>query len=273
MHPALQERAPDIDLLTLLTVGMVVRCSQHRQAMAVLERRAGLAVFAQRRTAGVAGRAAVDSGRVGRPIADDRPRAFAGESPRLAPACLQRRQPLVVLRVIGRPRLPGPLDMGRCRAVTGFAGDVDLAPGGVIGLAGRIVALAQIGRMALGTLQCPVVVDAGPVQGVAMVDLLLWIEVEPALPAFALRPRIPGDRQHLVAPVGERNQVLLQRIDAKGVADFVVGQLAVRPVGAHHELVAAPEEGRLDAVLGEPAVVEVAENAGGGCLLHRQLVM
>jgi hypothetical protein len=69
MHPALQEGAPDIDLLTLLTVGVVVRCGEHRQAMAVFERLRRPCAFAQRRAAGMAGGAAVHSGRVGRAIA------------------------------------------------------------------------------------------------------------------------------------------------------------------------------------------------------------
>jgi hypothetical protein len=66
---------------------------------------------------------------------------------------------------------------------------------------------------------------------------------------------------------------LLQRIDAEGVGDRVVGKLAVGAVGAHHEPVVTLEEGRFDALVPEPDVGEIAENAVLRRLLHGQSVM
>ncbi|KFB72832.1 MAG: hypothetical protein AW09_001951 [Candidatus Accumulibacter phosphatis] len=273
MHPALQERTPDIDLFTLLAIGMVVGRGKHRQAMAVFERCAGLAVFAERRAAGVTGSATVHSGRVGRAVAHREPGVFGREFPRFVPTALQCRQALAALGRIGRPGLPGPVEVRGCGAVAGFAGNIDFAESGLVGLAGRVVALVQIGRMALGALQRPVMVNTGPVQGIPVIHFLPWIEVEPALASLTLRPRIPGNRQHLITPAGKRDQVLLQGIDAEGVADFVVGQLAVRAIAVHHELVAALEEGGLDAVLPEFGVGKITAHAGGRRLLHRELMM
>ena len=74
---------------------------------------------------------------------------------------------------------------------------------------------------------------------VAGVDVLARVEVEPALPALLLRPRVPGDAERLQAAVREGDQVLLQRVDAERVADLEVGELAVGPVGVDEELAVA----------------------------------
>ena len=79
-------------------------------------------------------------------------------------------------------------------------------------------------------------------QFVAEVELLVRVLAEPALPALLLRPRVPGDRERLQAPARQFDQVLLQRIDAEGVLDLEVGELAVGSVGANEELAVAPEE-------------------------------
>jgi hypothetical protein len=242
--------------------------------MRVLERRTGLAAFAQGRATSVAGSAGVHPGRVGKVVADRKPGARRRELPRFVPAALQRWQALVFPAVVRRPGVPGPVHMGRRRTVAGFAGDVDFAESGLVGIAGRVIALAQIGRVALSALQRPVLVEAGPVQGV--------LGDRPSGSGrggtSAGRPRssgsrIPGNRQRLVAPAGEGNQILLQRVEAEGVGDLVVRKLAVGAVGADHELVATLEEGGLDAVLPELDVGEVTEHARGVGLLHRQLVM
>jgi len=68
------------------------------------------------------------------------------------------------------------------------------------------------------------------------------IEVEPALAARGLRPRVPGDRERLQPAVGKLDQVLLQRIDAEGVLDLEVGELSVPPVRASEEPAVAAEE-------------------------------
>ncbi len=75
-----------------------------------------------------------------------------------------------------------------------------------------------------------------------MGEILVGIKVEPALAALLPGPAVPGDAQHLVAAVGETDQVLLQGMHAEGVGDFKVLEAALRPVGAYHEFPVAAEE-------------------------------
>jgi hypothetical protein len=194
VHPALQEGAPDVNLLALLTVGVVVGRGQHGQPVAVFERRVRLAFLAQRRAAGVAGRAGVHAGAVGRLVAHGNTGIAGREFPGLVPARSQRRQALVAaLCRVGWPGIPRPVDMQGTLAVAGLAGDIDFAVGRLVGVAGRSVTLLQIGRMAFGALQRPVLVAAGPVQRILVIDLLALLKMEPALATLILRPRIPGD--------------------------------------------------------------------------------
>ena len=123
----------------------------------------------------LAGGAAVHCCRICRLVAHGKFRCVAREFPGFLPAALQCGQALAVTGGIRRLGLFGPVDVSGSRTVTGFAGDVDFAERRLVGLAGRVVALVQIGRMALGALQGPVVVDARPVQGVRVVGLLLGI--------------------------------------------------------------------------------------------------
>ena len=99
------------------------------------------------------------------------------------------------------------------------------------------------------------------------------IEVEPALAALILGPRVPGDAQRLQAAVGKGDQILLQRIDAEGVADLELAGPAVRPVGGDVEFAVALEEARGDVALGEAGTIEVAEHGRGGGLLHGERML
>ena len=108
---------------------------------------------------------------------------------------------------------------------------------------------------------------------VVVLDLLVRIEMEPALAALLLRPAVPGDRQRLQAAVGKLDQVLLQRIDAERVLDLEVGELAVGPVGLDEELSVLAEEARTHAVIVEARIVEIAEHRFVGRVLHGVLVL
>ena len=110
-------------------------------------------------------------------------------------------------------------------------------------------------------------------QDVVVADLLVRIEVEPALAALVLRPAVPGDRQRLQPAVGKCDQVLLKRIDPERVFDFELGELAVRAVGLDQELAVAAEEARLDAVMLESRVGEIAEDGFVRRMVHRELMM
>jgi hypothetical protein len=93
--------------------------------------------------------------------------------------------------------------------------------------------------MAIGALVVPVLVDAGPVLRVARLQLAIGIEMEPALTACFLRPRVPRDTQRLQPPAGKLDQVLLQRMDTERVLDLEVGELPVRAVGVDKNLLCA----------------------------------
>src|SRR5512132_512467 len=166
-----------------------------------------------------------------------------------------------------------PGDVDRAGAVAGLAGDVDLRPGRGIGVFLRVVVLAQLRRVALGAHEIPGLINPCPVQRIAGLELLIGIQMEPALAALVLRPAVPGDAERLHPPVREGDQVLLQRVDAEGVADLEVGELAVRPVGVDEELAVPLDETRGDVAVRERRAVEGAENRLVRRFLHGEVVV
>ena len=110
-------------------------------------------------------------------------------------------------------------------------------------------------------------------QRIAGLELPVGVEMEPALPALILGPRIPGDAERLQPAVREGDQVLLQRVDTEGVADLEVFELAVRSVRGDEELAVAPEEARGHAAMGEAGVIEVTKHGVCRRLLHCQVVV
>ena len=154
-----------------------------------------------------------------------------------------------------------------------LAGDIEFRPRRLIPVAVQSVMLLEIGGVALGALVVPGLVDTRPVERIAGRQPLLRIEMEPALPTLVLRPAIPGDAQRLIAPAGKGNKVLLERCYTKGVGDFVVVELPVRPVRAHEELAVAPKERRRDVPVGEGHVIEVPAHGLLVRDLHGQVVM
>src|SRR5262245_27991891 len=103
--------------------------------------------------------------------------------------------------------------------MTGLAADIHLLPGGVVAVGFLRVVPDEIGGMAGGAARVPVLECAGPVQRIVMRDLLLRMQVVPALTALSRRPAVPGDAEGLHAAIGELNEVLLQRRPAEGVGD------------------------------------------------------
>src|SRR6266436_1876042 len=102
-----------------------------------------------------------------------------------------------ILALAERPKtLPGarPADMTRALPVTGLAADADLRPGGGEAVVGRIVVLAHAGRVTFRAHEVPVLVQLSPMQDVVVLDLLVRVEMEPALAAFVLGPAVPGER-------------------------------------------------------------------------------
>ncbi len=191
-----------------------------------------------------------------------------------APALVERERQALARR----QRLPvaltvRPGDVVRPGAVTGFAGHVDLRPRRAEGPRRGVEVLAQVGRVALGALEVPVLADAGPVQRIAGPDVLAGVEVEPALSALRLRARVPGDGQRLLAAARKLDQVLLQRAHAERVGDLVVGELPVRAVGVDEVPAVAAEEGRRDPGVGELGIGEIAEHGSLVGRLHGEVVV
>ena len=157
--------------------------------------------------------------------------------------------------------------------MAGFAADIDFGPNRGKAIARRVVVLAHAGRVALGAHEIPVLVQLRPMQNIIMADFLIGIEVEPALATLVFCTAIPGDRQGLQPSVRERNQVLLQRIDAKSVFDLECGELAVRSVRLDKEAAILAKEPGRHTVIVEPRIVEVAQHRLFGCMLHGEFVL
>ncbi len=130
LHPALHERAPLVDLVPDLPVAPVEALVERGETMRVLQRLAMDVVVRDARGAGVTARAHVDFPRRRSRRAALRIAGRGHRRPRDAFALGQREREAAVG---GRIRLAVALgarsrDMVGARAVTGFAGNVDLRP-------------------------------------------------------------------------------------------------------------------------------------------------
>jgi len=94
--------------------------------------------------------------------------------------------------------------------VARLAADADLREARRERASRRVVVLAHVGGVAVGTHEVPVLLALRPVQFVGVREVLARVEVEPALAALVLRPRVPRDRQRLHVAAGQLDQVLLQ---------------------------------------------------------------
>ena len=274
VHPALHERAPVVDLVAHLPVVPVEIVVEERQSMGVERRLAVDVVVGDAAGAAVATRAHLD-------LAGRRPRRAALRTPGLG-----HRRPGDALALVERERetlarrerlpvalLVRPRDVAGAGAVARLARDVDLVPLRIEGAGLRVEVLPQVGRMAFGALEIPVLLHARPVQRIAGLDVLARIEMEPALAALRLRARVPGNAERLHAAARKLDQVLLQRAHPEGVLDLVVGELAVRPVRVDEELAVAAREGRRGARIGEFRVGEIAQHRFVVRDLHREVVV
>ena len=75
--------------------------------------------------------------------------------------------------------------------VTSFAAYADLCPGFRITILRRVVISAKPRRVAFGAHKVPILVELGPMQDIVVANVLVRIEMEPALSALFLRPAIP----------------------------------------------------------------------------------
>ncbi len=167
----------------------------------------------------------------------------------------------------------GPIHVARAPSVTRLAPHADFGEARREAVLGDVVVLAHAGRMTLGAHEIPVLVQLGPVQEIVVLDLFVGVEMEPALAALVLRPRVPGERQRLQPAVREFDEILLQGIDAESVFHLEGGELAVGPVGLDQELAVLAEEARMHSVIVEAGIVEISEHRLVGRMVHRVLVL
>jgi hypothetical protein len=106
------------------------------------------------------------------------------------------------------------------------------------------------------------------VHGVAGREVVVGVQVEP--PPL---DGVPGDRQALQAPAGELDEVLLERLDAEHEGHRILGDRAVRTLGAHEERPVAPGESGRHAVVLDDGVVEVTEHRVLAHRLHGQIMV
>src|SRR5262249_24409316 len=152
--------------------------------------------------------------------------------------------------------------MGTTRAVAGLASHTGFAPGRMVGIGSRVKALVHVGDVAVDAHEVCGLLYAGPVQRVTGHKLLAGIKVKPVLTARRHRPRVPGDAESLQAPARQLHQVLLQRLDAQRELDLEVAGFAVRPRGVNQVTPVAAQERRLNSVLAERRVLEIAPHSG-----------
>ena len=266
MHPALQERAPGEHLIALLTIGVIQTGRQQRRKIVVEERFTRSIVFRKLRATRMALRAGVD---LVCGIARTAPAGVSGgriDRPADPVALAQRHGQSLAVVVLARRACPGQVRGSGSMAT--LAADADLGPGGLKRSRCGVIALADPRRVAVGAHEVPVLRSPGPVQLIAMIEPLVGVLPEPALPALRLRPRVPRHRKRLQPAAGQFDQVLLERLEAEGVADLEVGKRAVWAIRSGDEPAVASEEGRGHAVAHMTGHVEVAQHVFRGGLLH-----
>ena len=269
VHLALHKRAVFVDFVANLAVGVVQRRLRQGQTMSVQQVRA-IVVIPQRPTARVTAAAAVYL-RVGLQWRGaPRNMSACRESP--LPALCQGGGKAAVRRILELP-LFSQRQMLFAGTVAGLAAHVQFRKFCIERAGLCLVVLLQVGAVAFGAAGVPVLVGAGPVQRVLVIDLLVRVQVIPALPALGGGARIPGDTQGLQPTAGQRQQVLLQRIYTEHIGDFEVLQLAILAVRVDHEFVTLAKEACGDAVVGKAGVVEVSQHGVGVRQLHGEVVM
>jgi len=103
--------------------------------------------------------------------------------------------------------------------------------------------------------EVPGLVDPGPMQRITSLRRLIGIEMEPALPALIGGPGVPRGAERLDPAVRQRDQILLQRVDAEGVADLEVVEVPIRRIGGDEEFPVTLEKPRSHAGVDEARVV------------------
>lgn len=81
-------------------------------------------------------------------------------------------------------------------------------------------------------------------QLIRVTDASARIQIKPALSPLRRRTRVPCNRQRLNSTIGKRDQILLKRINAKGVADLEVVRFSVGAFSVDEVMILASKEFR-----------------------------
>ena len=163
-HPALDEGAVLVDFIFDLSVGVVQIVIEQCDPVVVADRLAMDVILVDLAAPRMASRAHLDF--ACGPARDTAPRVAADriDNPGRIAALVERDQQAIGFR-IAEPRsavFVRPRHMTGARPVAGLARDVDFRVSGGIGARAEIIVLAQVGRMAIGAHEIPVLID--PVQ-------------------------------------------------------------------------------------------------------------
>jgi len=157
--------------------------------------------------------------------------------------------------------------------MTSLATNRDLRVRRVKRVALEVETHAYVGRMALGTHVVPVLLRAGPVQGVVGRNVLVGVNVKPALTTLRLRTCIPRESERLQAAARKLDQVLLQRLDTEHVSDSKILLFSLLISCPHVAAVFTREESNGLAEIVNADIIKVAEHSVTIGDLHCQLVM
>ncbi len=275
VHPALQERAPVVDLVLHLPVRVVQPLLEQRRVMRLAKELAGQVVLGEQASSRVAAGTHLVLDPELRRLLRDGDAPLHVHLPAAVPPFVEAHHDAGValrLRAAGLGRLR-PGHVPGARAVAGLARDVDLGERRAEAVFRPAVVLAEVGGVALRALRVPALGELRPVENVEVIDALARVEVEPALASLLGRTGVPADSERLVASVRQLDEVLLQRGEAEDVVDRVVGPGPVRTVGEDEVAPALPVETGGDPGVGELRVREVPEDRRLRRLLHGEVVV
>ena len=152
--------------------------------------------------------------------------------------------------------------------MTGLASDTYF--GLLAGVAARlgIVVLGVARGMAFGAAGIPILVRAGPMKAVTRTQILVRVEVVPALADI-----VPSQVERLQTAWLAFEQVLLQGLDAGRIFDLEFSQPTVRSIGLDVMATVTDREPCRDAIVFDAGAVKVAEDARFARRLPRPSVM
>lgn len=123
-----------------------------------------------------------------------------------------------------------------------FTRHINVRPGCLVPVVLKVVVLLEVSRVTFGAHIIPVLVGTRPVSDIVVRDILIRVEVNPALTSFLERPTVPANTQHLITSARKFDQILLEGSDTERLCDCIVLEHPVRPIRPHDEFSLALKE-------------------------------